>query len=175
MLICNSFPVIFSGTGLIPPADLKNYVPWAIVRFVFQYFIRCRHFAWWTKYDCIPILSFVVCDTNTRSARRRPLRCARLWHRRFCRAHLLHPSIPHERQHRDQHHPGGGRTPCGSTPRTGRRHRSLRSRTGTCLARRCGKYRSRSLPIVSGWVSVFLQLFFPFEARSREGEREADV
>jgi len=47
-----SFPVIFSGTGAIPPASAVNYVPWAIVGFIFQYFIRRRHFSWWTKYNC---------------------------------------------------------------------------------------------------------------------------
>jgi hypothetical protein len=31
-----SFPVIFSGTGAIPPASAVNYVPWAIVGFIFQ-------------------------------------------------------------------------------------------------------------------------------------------
>ncbi|KAJ7759543.1 OPT oligopeptide transporter [Mycena metata] len=48
-----NFPVIFSGTGLIPPANSNNYVPWAIVGFVFQYVIRRRHFAWWTKYNYV--------------------------------------------------------------------------------------------------------------------------
>ncbi|KAJ7178961.1 oligopeptide transporter [Mycena filopes] len=48
-----NFPVIFSGTGAIPPASAINYVPWAIVGFVFQYVIRRRHFAWWTKYNYV--------------------------------------------------------------------------------------------------------------------------
>ena len=30
-----------------------NYVPWAIVAFVFNYVIRRRHFSWWTKYNYI--------------------------------------------------------------------------------------------------------------------------
>ncbi|TFY50826.1 hypothetical protein EVG20_g11306, partial [Dentipellis fragilis] len=34
-------PVIFNGTGLIPPATALNYVPWA------------RHFSWWTKYNYV--------------------------------------------------------------------------------------------------------------------------
>jgi hypothetical protein len=51
-----SFPVIFSGTGLIPPASAVNYVPWAIVGFIFQYVIRRRHFSWWTKYNCASLL-----------------------------------------------------------------------------------------------------------------------
>ncbi|KAF9045786.1 OPT oligopeptide transporter [Hymenopellis radicata] len=48
-----NFPVIFSGTGYIPPASAVNYVPWAIVGFIFQYAIRRRHFSWWTKYNYV--------------------------------------------------------------------------------------------------------------------------
>lgn len=48
-----SFPVIFSGTGAIPPASAVNYIPWAIVGFIFQYVVRRRHFAWWTKYNFV--------------------------------------------------------------------------------------------------------------------------
>lgn len=48
-----NFPVIFTGTGLIPPATAINYVPWAIVGFIFQYVIRRRHFSWWTKYNYV--------------------------------------------------------------------------------------------------------------------------
>ena len=47
-----NFPVIFSGTGYIPPASALNYVPWTIAAFVFNYLIRRRHFSWWTKYNC---------------------------------------------------------------------------------------------------------------------------
>lgn len=46
-------PVIFNGTGLIPPATAINYVPWAGVGFIFQYFIRRRYFSWWTKYNYV--------------------------------------------------------------------------------------------------------------------------
>ncbi|KAH8110875.1 OPT oligopeptide transporter [Phellopilus nigrolimitatus] len=48
-----NFPVIFSGTGSIPPASAVNYVPWAIVGFIFQFIIRRRHFSWWTKYNYV--------------------------------------------------------------------------------------------------------------------------
>jgi OPT family small oligopeptide transporter len=48
-----NFPVIFSGTGAIPPASAVNYVPWALVGFLFQYVIRRRHFSWWTKYNYV--------------------------------------------------------------------------------------------------------------------------
>ncbi|KAJ7115248.1 small oligopeptide transporter [Mycena epipterygia] len=46
-------PVIFNGTGLIPPATAINYVPWAGVGFIFQYVIRRRYFSWWTKYNYV--------------------------------------------------------------------------------------------------------------------------
>ncbi|KAG1903462.1 OPT oligopeptide transporter protein-domain-containing protein [Suillus fuscotomentosus] len=48
-----NFPVIFSGMGAIPPASALNYVPWAIVGFIFQYVIRRKHFSWWTKYNYV--------------------------------------------------------------------------------------------------------------------------
>ena len=48
-----NFPVIFSGTGAIPPASAVNYVPWALVGFIFQFVIRRRHFAWWSKYNYV--------------------------------------------------------------------------------------------------------------------------
>jgi len=48
-----NFPVILSGTGLIPPATAINYVPWALVGFIFQYVIRRRHFSWWAKYNYV--------------------------------------------------------------------------------------------------------------------------
>jgi OPT family small oligopeptide transporter len=48
-----NMPVIFNGTGAIPPATAVNYVPWAIVGFIFQYVIRKRSFSWWTKYNYV--------------------------------------------------------------------------------------------------------------------------
>ena len=48
-----NWPVIFSGTGLIPPATAVNYVPWCITGFIFQYFLRRRHFSWWAKYNYV--------------------------------------------------------------------------------------------------------------------------
>ncbi|KAL4071896.1 OPT oligopeptide transporter [Scleroderma citrinum] len=48
-----NFPVIFSGTGSIPPASAVNYVPWTIVGFIFNYVIRRRYFSWWTKYNYV--------------------------------------------------------------------------------------------------------------------------
>ncbi|KIK65895.1 hypothetical protein GYMLUDRAFT_38376 [Collybiopsis luxurians FD-317 M1] len=46
-------PVIFNGTQMLPPATGINYVPSAIVGFIFQYLIRRRHFSWWTKYNYV--------------------------------------------------------------------------------------------------------------------------
>ncbi|KAK0474551.1 OPT oligopeptide transporter protein-domain-containing protein [Armillaria novae-zelandiae] len=40
-----NFPVIFSGTGAIPPASAINYILWTIVAFIFQYVICRRHFS----------------------------------------------------------------------------------------------------------------------------------
>ncbi|KAH7925880.1 OPT oligopeptide transporter [Leucogyrophana mollusca] len=48
-----NFPVIFAGTYLMPPATALNYVPWAIIGFVFQFIIRRRHFSWWMKYNYV--------------------------------------------------------------------------------------------------------------------------
>jgi hypothetical protein len=47
-----NFPLIFTGTGNLPPATPLNYVPWVLVCFVFNYVIRRRHFGWWSKYNC---------------------------------------------------------------------------------------------------------------------------
>ncbi|KAA1468333.1 OPT oligopeptide transporter [Dentipellis sp. KUC8613] len=46
-------PVILSGTDWIPPATAVNYIPWAIVGFIFNYVIRKRHFGWWAKYNYV--------------------------------------------------------------------------------------------------------------------------
>jgi OPT oligopeptide transporter protein len=47
-----SVPVVLAGTGWIPPATAVNYIPWAVIGFVFNYVIRRRHFNWWAKYNC---------------------------------------------------------------------------------------------------------------------------
>ncbi|PAV19981.1 OPT oligopeptide transporter [Pyrrhoderma noxium] len=46
-------PLILGGTNLIPPATAANYVPWALVGFIFQYVVRRRHFSWWAKYNYV--------------------------------------------------------------------------------------------------------------------------
>ncbi|KAB5570146.1 OPT family small oligopeptide transporter [Coniochaeta sp. 2T2.1] len=42
-------PLIFGGSGMIPPATPLNYLSWGFVGWVFQYQIRNRHFAWWSR------------------------------------------------------------------------------------------------------------------------------
>ncbi|KIK94588.1 hypothetical protein PAXRUDRAFT_827828 [Paxillus rubicundulus Ve08.2h10] len=45
-------PLIVAGSA-IPPATAANYVPWAIIGFIFQRVIRRRHFSWWAKYNYV--------------------------------------------------------------------------------------------------------------------------
>jgi len=45
-----SAPVIFGGTGEIPPATPLNYLSWGIVGFVFNKFIRNKYRGWWMRY-----------------------------------------------------------------------------------------------------------------------------
>ncbi|KAK7052416.1 glutathione transporter 1 [Favolaschia claudopus] len=47
------YSLIFSALGQIPPATAINFVPWAIFGFIFQYLIRRKHFAYWTKYNYV--------------------------------------------------------------------------------------------------------------------------
>lgn len=42
-------PVIFNGGNAMPPANGVNYSSFLIVGFIFQFWIRRRHFAWWSK------------------------------------------------------------------------------------------------------------------------------
>ncbi|KAG8706561.1 hypothetical protein FRC09_002348 [Ceratobasidium sp. 395] len=46
-------PVVFTGTGNMPPASGINYSSWVMVGFIFQYWIRRRHFGWWSRYNYI--------------------------------------------------------------------------------------------------------------------------
>ncbi|KAA1477025.1 small oligopeptide transporter [Dentipellis sp. KUC8613] len=48
-----NFPLIFAGLGTLPPANASNFVPWAILGFIFQYFIRRRFFPFWAKYNYV--------------------------------------------------------------------------------------------------------------------------
>ncbi|KAI5465573.1 OPT oligopeptide transporter protein-domain-containing protein [Mariannaea sp. PMI_226] len=42
-------PLIFGGAAAIPPATPLNYLSWGMVGFVFQFWIKKRHFKWWSR------------------------------------------------------------------------------------------------------------------------------
>ena len=46
-----NFLIIFMGADNLPPATPLNYVPRVPICYVFNYFIRRRHFGWWSKYN----------------------------------------------------------------------------------------------------------------------------
>jgi hypothetical protein len=46
-----STPVVLLGVSFIPPATGINYSSWFAVGFVFQFIVRRRSFAWWSKYN----------------------------------------------------------------------------------------------------------------------------
>lgn len=48
-----STPVLLNGVAAIPPATGINYSSWFAVGFIFQYVIRKRNFAWWSKFNYI--------------------------------------------------------------------------------------------------------------------------
>ncbi|KAF7969963.1 hypothetical protein HWV62_25516 [Athelia sp. TMB] len=48
-----SIPVVLNGVSSIPPAVGINFTSWFAVGFVFQYLIRRRNFAWWSKFNYI--------------------------------------------------------------------------------------------------------------------------
>ncbi|KAF8577241.1 OPT superfamily oligopeptide transporter [Ramaria rubella] len=48
-----SMPVLLNGPSFIPPATGINYSSWFAVGFVFQYVVRTRHFAWWSKFNYV--------------------------------------------------------------------------------------------------------------------------
>lgn len=46
-------PLIFGGSGMIPPATVYIYLCWGITGFVFNYYIKRRWFGWWAQYNYI--------------------------------------------------------------------------------------------------------------------------
>ncbi|KAI1324286.1 OPT oligopeptide transporter protein-domain-containing protein [Xylariaceae sp. FL0255] len=46
-------PIIFGGSGAIPPATPLNYLSWGIVGYIFQYVIKNRHSKWWSKFNYV--------------------------------------------------------------------------------------------------------------------------
>ncbi|OWZ55297.1 OPT family small oligopeptide transporter [Cryptococcus neoformans c45] len=48
-----NFPVMFNGALSIPPASGVNYASWLSTGFVFQFWLRRKRFAWWSKYNYV--------------------------------------------------------------------------------------------------------------------------
>jgi len=48
-----STPLILDGMSFIPPATGINCSSWILVGFMFQYLIRKRNFAWWSKFNYV--------------------------------------------------------------------------------------------------------------------------
>lgn len=48
-----SAPILFGGTGQVPPASPLNYLSWGIVGTIFNKYIRNRYRGWWMRYNYI--------------------------------------------------------------------------------------------------------------------------
>ncbi|KAL2399057.1 Glutathione transporter 1 [Exophiala dermatitidis] len=48
-----SWPVIFGGMGLVPPATGVNFSSWWVVNVIFNFFIKRLRPAWWNKYNYV--------------------------------------------------------------------------------------------------------------------------
>ncbi|KAJ7477229.1 OPT oligopeptide transporter [Mycena galericulata] len=48
-----NIPVFCGGVAAIPAASAYNYAAWGVTAFIFNYFIRRRHFRWWMRYNYI--------------------------------------------------------------------------------------------------------------------------
>jgi len=48
-----NIPIILNGGLQIPPATGVNYSSWLVGGFIFQFWIRRRKFAWWSKVSVI--------------------------------------------------------------------------------------------------------------------------
>lgn len=46
-------PLVLTSISAIPPATGINYSSWFLVGFIFQYVIRRRNFAWWSKFNYV--------------------------------------------------------------------------------------------------------------------------
>jgi OPT family oligopeptide transporter len=46
-------PIILNGVMYLPPATGINYSSWFLVGLIFQYIIRKRNFAWWSKFNYV--------------------------------------------------------------------------------------------------------------------------
>lgn len=48
-----NLPIMLNGCQYIPPATGINYSSWFLVAFIFQYVVRRRNFAWWSKFNYV--------------------------------------------------------------------------------------------------------------------------
>lgn len=48
-----STPIVLNGVSYVPPATGINYSSWFAVGVVFQYFLRKKNFAWWSKFNYV--------------------------------------------------------------------------------------------------------------------------
>lgn len=48
---------MFNGALSIPPASGVNYASWFTTGFVFQFWLRRKRFAWWSKVRVVQIMS----------------------------------------------------------------------------------------------------------------------
>ncbi|KAI5292851.1 hypothetical protein KEM52_006018 [Ascosphaera acerosa] len=48
-----SAPLLFGGTGQIPPATPLNYLSWAIIGTIFNKYIRNKYRGWWSRYNYV--------------------------------------------------------------------------------------------------------------------------
>ncbi|MCJ1307038.1 hypothetical protein MMC25_000684 [Agyrium rufum] len=44
-------PLIFGGSGQIPPATIVNYASWGVVGFIFNKILRDKYRGWWSHYN----------------------------------------------------------------------------------------------------------------------------
>ncbi|KAJ7071443.1 OPT oligopeptide transporter protein-domain-containing protein [Mycena amicta] len=48
-----NIPVFCGGIGAIPAASAYNYAAWGLTSFIFNFWIRRKHFRWWLRYNYI--------------------------------------------------------------------------------------------------------------------------
>ena len=48
-----NFPLVFGGSGMLPPATVFIYYCWGIVGTIFGFFIRRRKSGWWLQYNYV--------------------------------------------------------------------------------------------------------------------------
>lgn len=53
-----NWPVLFSATGMMPPATGINFTSWFLVGWFFQFYLRRHHFEFWSDYNYILAAGF---------------------------------------------------------------------------------------------------------------------